>query len=82
MGCASQNALYLLALNNKTQRYHIEVEGIPEYINMLEDAQRQAGRAGRTIADETLLLFVSTAMLTSERFPQANYDLGRARSMQ
>ena len=41
---------------------------------MLEDAQRQAGRAGRTIADETLLLFASTAMLTSERFPRANED--------
>ena len=41
---------------------------------MLEDAQRQAGRAGRTIADETLLLFASTAMLTSERFLRANDD--------
>ena len=39
---------------------------------MLEDAQRQAGRAGRAISDETLLLFASMAMLTSERFPRAN----------
>ena len=39
---------------------------------MLEDAQRQAGRAGRAISDDTLLLFASTAMLTSERFPRAN----------
>ena len=39
---------------------------------MLEDAQRQAGRAGITIADETLLLFASTAMLARERFPHAN----------
>ena len=54
------------------QRYHLEVEGIPKYINMLEDAQRQAGRAGRAISDETLLLFDSTEMLTSERFPRAN----------
>ena len=56
------------------QRYHLEVEGIPEYINMLEDAQRQAGRAGRTITDDTLLLFASTTMLTSKRFPRANDD--------
>ena len=41
---------------------------------MLEDAQRQAGRSGQKIADETLLLFASTAMLTSERFPRANDD--------
>ena len=39
---------------------------------MLEDAQRQAGQAGRTIADETFLLFASTAMLTSEHFPREN----------
>ena len=54
------------------QRYHLKVKVILEYINMLEDAQRQAGRAGRTIADDTLLLFASTSMLTSERFPRAN----------
>ena len=54
------------------QRYHLEVEGIPEYINMIEDAQKQAGRAGRTIADKTLLLFDSTTMLTTEQYPRAN----------
>ena len=54
------------------QRYHLEVEGIPEYINMLKDAQRQSGRAGPTIADETLLLFASTAMLTNEQFLRVN----------
>ena len=41
---------------------------------MLEDAQRQASRAGHAISDETLLIFASTAMLTSERFPWANDD--------
>ena len=41
---------------------------------MLEDAQKQAGRAGRTIANETLLLFASTEILTTERYPQANND--------
>ena len=54
------------------QRYHPKVKGFPEYINIIEDTQRQAGQAGRTIADETLLLFASTAMLTSKRFPRAS----------
>ena len=72
VGRTGRHALDLLALHNEIQRYHLEVKGIPEYINMLEDAQRQAGRAGRAISDETLLLFASTAMLTSERFPRAN----------
>ena len=56
------------------QRYHLKFEGIPEYINMLEDAQRQSGRAGQTIAKENLLLFATTAMLTTERFTRANKD--------
>ena len=54
------------------QRYHIEVKGIHEYINMLEDAQSQYSWAGQTIADETLILFASMAMLTSEWFTRAN----------
>ena len=54
------------------QRYYLEFEVIPKYINILEDAQRQAGRAGRTITDDTLLLLANTTMLTSERSPSAN----------
>ena len=61
-----RHALDLLALRNEMQGYHLEVKGIPKYINMPEDAQRQAVQAGRTIADKTLLLFATTAMLTTE----------------
>ena len=69
-----RHTLDLLALYNDMQRYHLEVEGIPKYIDMLKDAHRQAGRAGRTITDDTLLIFASTEMLTSKRFPRANDD--------
>ena len=72
--CTGRHALNLLALHNEIQRYHLKVEGIPEYINMLEDAQKQAGRAGRTISNETFLLFATTAMLTTKRFMRANED--------
>ena len=43
MGCTGRHSLDLLALHNKSQRYHLEVEGIPEYINILEDSKNQAG---------------------------------------
>ena len=59
-GCTVRHALDILALHNEMQRYYLEVEGIPKYINMLKDAQRQAGRAGRTITENTLLLLAST----------------------
>ena len=35
---------------------------------MLEDTQKQAGRAGRKISNKTLLLFAMTTMLTTDRF--------------
>ena len=56
------------------QRYHLKVEGILEYINMLEDAQKEAGRVGQTITDETLFLFATTAVITTARFPRAIVD--------
>ena len=50
-GCTGRHALDLLALHNEMQRYHLKFEGIPEYINMIEDAQKQAGQSGRTITN-------------------------------
>ena len=73
-GCTGRHALDLLVLHNEMQCYNLEVEGIPQYINILEDAQKQAGRAGRKVADETLLLFASTVMLVTESYPQDNND--------
>ena len=71
-GCTGRHYLDLLDLHNEIQRYHLKVEGIPEYTNMLKDAQNQAGRACLTIAEKTLLIFASTAMLTTEIFPRTN----------
>ena len=73
-GCTGRHTLNLLALHNKMQSYHLKVKGIPEYRNMLEDAQKQAGRAGRTIANKTLLLFETKAMITTEIFPRTNIN--------
>ena len=48
------------------------MEGIPEYINKLEDAQKQSTRARNLITDPTLLFFAANAMLRTDRFPRAN----------
>ena len=39
---------------------------------MPEDAQKQAGRASRTIADETILLLASAVLFNTERFLKKN----------
>ena len=69
--CGGLHALNVLDLQNEIQHYHLDMEGIPEYINALEDAQKQSKRAVKQITAENLLLIVSNVMLASERFPRA-----------
>ena len=70
--CVGLHATDVLNIQNETQTYHEDMEGIPVYINKLEDAQKQSTRAGNPITDPTLLLFAENAMLRTDRFPRAN----------
>ena len=73
-GCTGRHDLDLLAPHNEIQRYRLEVKGIHGYNNMIKDTQKQGGRAGRTIDNETLLLSTTTIMSTTEIFPYANKE--------
>ena len=70
--CVGLHATDVLNLKNDTQMYHEDMEGIPKYINKLEDAQKQSNWVGNPITDPTILLFAANAMLRTERFPRAN----------
>ena len=61
----------LLALMEQMRQYNMEYEGIPEYINALEEAQKMAALSDaiNTIADGMLLLIASTSIHKSQRFP-------------
>ena len=65
------HAFDLIALMDHMRQYHLEHEGIPEYINALEDVQKMAAlsNASNAIADGTLLLVASTCIHRSYRFP-------------
>ena len=83
--CTGGHAIDILALRDEMRQYHVEYEGIPEYINALEDAQRRAKQAGNdgeyVITNATILLIASTAMLKTQQFPCVNdewEDLPRA----
>ena len=54
------------------QTYDEDIDVIPNYINKLEDTQKQTNQAGNPITDHTLFLFVANAMLRTYRFPRAN----------
>ena len=70
--CVGIHALNVLTLQNAMQQYHTEYKRIRTYINALEGAQKQSGRAGNTIPDAQLLLIARTAMFSMQRFPSAN----------
>ena len=53
---------------------HISTDTIPQYIAALEKAQLQAARMEMPIPDNYLMMVATKAILSSERFPQANED--------
>ena len=61
-------------LQNEMQCFHLKVEGIPEYINSLEDAQKASKRLRNTITDATLVIITTNDMLANVLFPRANNE--------
>ena len=70
--CIGFHAMDVLNLKNEMQTYHEDMEGIPEYINKLEDAQKQSNRVVNPFTDPTLLFFAANGMLHTNCFPCAN----------
>ena len=54
------------------QLFHLDAKGMPEYINALEDAQKQSRRVNHNITDATFLLMATNTMLATQRLPRAN----------
>ena len=70
--CRGKHAVDIRNLHKEMETYHLEAEGIPEYINKLEAAQKRVKQAGRTMDDQTLVDFATTAMETSSRYTKAD----------
>ena len=71
--CLGTHAIDAPSLQVEMRRYHNSAKGIPEYINMLEDAQRTAIRIDHNnpITDESVLAIATSSMLLSQQFPRA-----------
>ena len=72
--CTGNHTINLLLLQEKMRRMHVSTDTIPQYIAALEKAQLQAARVKMPIPDNYLMMMATKAMLSSERFPQANED--------
>ena len=64
------HAVDMIALRTHMHQYYGQADGIPQYIIMLEDAQKKAKRAGMPIADIELVMMASAAVLAAQHFPR------------
>ncbi len=68
------HAIDMISLRTNMHNYYTQADGIPQYINMLEDAQKKAMQAGMPIADVELVMMASAAILAAQHFPRKVND--------
>jgi hypothetical protein len=64
------HAVDMISLCTNMHQYYTQADGIPQYIIMLEDAQKKAKRASMPIADIELVMMASAAVLAAQHFPR------------
>ena len=64
------HAIDMLTLRTNMHGYYAQADGIPQYIIMLEEAQKKAKRAGMPIADIELVMMALAAVLAAMHFPR------------
>ena len=55
-------------------QYCVQADSIPQYIVMMEDAQKKAKQAGMPIADVKLVMLASAAVITAQHFLHKVYN--------
>ena len=51
-------------------QYYMQAEGIPQFIVMMDDAQKKAKQAGMPSAYVELMMMASAAVLAAQHFPR------------
>jgi hypothetical protein len=64
------HALDMILLCMDIMQYYMQADGIPQFIVMMEDAQKKAKWAGMPIADVKLLMMAFVAVLAAQHFPR------------
>ncbi len=68
--CGGLHPAELINLPTEMLSYYTQADGIPEYINMLEEAQHKLAHANLPMSDDQLLAIASTSVLASGHFPR------------
>jgi hypothetical protein len=64
------HAVDMILLCTNMHQYYVQVDGIPQYIIMMEDAQKNAKRVGMPIANVELVMMASAAVLAAQHYPR------------
>jgi hypothetical protein len=67
----------MITLHTDMMQYYVQVDGIPQFIAMMEDAQKKAKRAGMPITNVELVMMSLAAVLAAHHFPR-EVDNGKA----
>ena len=62
------HAVDMISLRTNMKQYYAEADGIPQFIVMMEDAQKKAKRANMPIANVELVMMASAAVLATQHF--------------
>jgi hypothetical protein len=71
------HSLDMITLCINMMQYYMQADGIPQFIVMMEDAQKKAMRAGMPTADIELVMMALAAVLTAQHFPRKVDDWER-----
>ncbi len=63
------HALGMILLCTDMMQYYVQADGIPQFIVMMEDAQKNAKQAGMPITNVELVMMVLAAVLAAQHFP-------------
>jgi hypothetical protein len=66
--CGGLHPSELVNLPTEMMSYYAKADGIPEYIDMLEETQHKLARTNLPMSDETLLAIASTSVLPSQHY--------------
>jgi hypothetical protein len=64
------HAIDMISLRSNMTQYYVQADGIPQFIVMMEDAQKKAKQAGMPVADVELVMMALAAVLGAQHFPR------------
>jgi hypothetical protein len=64
------HSIDMISLHSNMTQYYVQLNGIPQFIVMMENAQKKAWRAGMPIADVELMMMALAAVLAAQHFLQ------------